>query len=143
MSLADIRRLIPQRDPILMVDELSEVEKDGSKAVCTLTVRQDNYFIEEEGLMAEAGLIEHIAQSASAFIGYLSMQRGGTEPPVGYIGEIKKFHCLSRPQVGDKLHTTITMGAELAGVTIISGETHVGDEVVADTQMKLYVAQDR
>lgn len=133
----DIKKLIPQRSPIMMVDELLCV--NGEEATCQLTVRPDNFFIDEDGLMAEPGLIEHIAQSASAFAGFKAIEAGATEPPVGYIGEVKNFHLYARPKLGDILTTTITMGPEVEGITIIRGETKIGDDTVADTQMKIFV----
>ena len=120
-----------------MVDELLCV--NGDEASCQLTVRKDNFFIDEDGLMAEPGLIEHIAQSASAFAGYRAIEAGATEPPVGYIGEVKNFHLYKRPNIGDILITTITMGPEVEGITIIRGETKCGNDVIADTQMKIFV----
>lgn len=135
----DIKKLIPQRSPIIMVDELLCV--NGEEATCQLTVRQDNFFIDDDGLMAEPGLIEHIAQSASAFAGYRAVEAGATEPPVGYIGEVKNFHLYKRPNVGDILTTTITMGPEVEGITIIRGETKIGEETIADTQMKIFVKE--
>ena len=56
MDNKDIKRLIPQRDPIIMVDKVLDV--NGDAAVTTLTVRYDNYFIDEDGLLAESGLID-------------------------------------------------------------------------------------
>lgn len=139
MGNEDIKKLIPQRDPILMVDSL--MEADGDVAVTCLSVRADSYFIDEERRLAETGIIEHIAQSASAFAGYRAMLAGAADPPVGYIGEVKKFRCYRCPQVGDELRTTITMGAEMAGVTIITGEVRLSgsNEIVADTQMKIFI----
>ena len=137
--MEDIQKLIPQRNPIIQVDELTRVE--GDSAETRLLVQADNYFIDEDQLFAEPGLIEHIAQSASAFAGYQALQQGATTPPVGYIGEVKRFHCYRRPAIGEQLHTTIIMGAEVAGVTMLTGETRVGEEVVADTQMKIFVEQ--
>ena len=134
-----IEQLIPQRSPIMMVDELLSV--NGDDATCRLTVRPDNFFIDEDSLMAEPGLIEHIAQSASAFAGYRAMEEGATEPPVGYIGEVKNFHLHKRPAIGDTLTTTITMGDEVNGITLITGTTKVGDEVYADTKMKIFVKE--
>ena len=135
----DIQELIPQRNPIIQVDELIRVE--GDTAETSLLVKADNFFIDEDQLFAEPGLIEHIAQSASAFAGCQAIQQGATTPPVGYIGEVKRFHCYRRPAIGEQLHTTITMGAEVAGVTMLTGETHVGEKLVADTQMKIFVKQ--
>ena len=136
----DIKNLIPQRDPIMMVDKLIDV--DGDVAVTSLTVRDDNYFIDENGLLAEPGLIEHIAQSDSAFAGYRAMASGAVIPPVGYIGEVKRFHCYRRPYVDDELRTVITMGTEIAGVTVITGEIRLGDEIIADTQMKIFIEKN-
>lgn len=135
----DIKQLIPQRDPIMMVDAL--VSAEGDVCETELTVRDNNFFIDEDGLLAETGLVEHIAQSASAFAGYRCVVKG--EPaPVGYIGEVKKFHCYRRPAIGEVLRTTITMGAEVNGITIITGEVRVGDQTVADTQMKIFTAEE-
>lgn len=132
----ELFKLMPQRDPIVMVDKIHDAE--GDTAHTGLLVKPENYFIEEDGLMAEPGLIEHIAQSASAFMGHKALLAG--EPlPVGYIGEVKKFHCYLRPAIGDELTTTVTLGAEVNGVTLMTGETRCGETLVADTQMKLFV----
>ena len=132
----ELFKLMPQRDPIVMVDKIHDAE--GDTAHTGLLVKPENYFIEEDGKMAEPGLIEHIAQSASAFMGHKALL-AGLPLPVGYIGEVKKFHCYVRPAVGDELTTTVTLGAEINGVTLMTGETRCGEMVVADTQMKLFV----
>ena len=132
-----IKQLIPQRAPIMMVDAF--VSADGDEAQTALTIAADNLFV-EDGVMAEPGLIEHIAQSASAFAGYRAVSQG-LPVPIGYIGELKKFHLYSRPAVGATLRTTITMGTEVNGITMLSGVTRVGDEVVADTTMKIFVEE--
>ena len=135
----ELFQLMPQRDPIVMVDKIYDAE--GDTAHTGLSVTETNYFIEEDGLMAEPGLIEHIAQSASALMGHKALLAG--QPlPVGYIGEVKKFHCYVRPAVGDELTTTINLGAEINGVTLMTGETRCGETLVADTQMKLFVEDE-
>ena len=133
--MRDIRELIPQRPPILMVDGLESVE--GDTAVGTLTVRADNCFADEEGVLSEAGVVEHIAQSASALAGYKAVSEGATVPPVGYIGEVKKFSLHRLPHIGETLRTTIRFGTEVEGVTLLSAETRSGEELIASTQMKI------
>lgn len=140
MMTHTIKQLIPQREPILMVDELLRVE--GEQASACLTVRPGNIFLAEDGTMEESGVIEHIAQSASAFAGYKAIEAGATEPPVGYIGEVKKFRSYRRPRVGEQLVTTIQLGPEVNGVTLLSAYTCVDEEKVAETQMKIFVAPD-
>lgn len=135
-----IEQLIPQRDPILMVDELLDV--DGERATACLTIRPGNLFLADDETLEESGVIEHIAQSASAFAGYKAVSAGAEEPPVGYIGEVKKFRSIRRPKMGERMVTTIEMGPEVNGVTLLSAHTCVGDEMVAETQMKIFIQPD-
>lgn len=139
----DIHRLIPQREPIMMVDRLAGIDDEGDTALTTLDVRADNFFMHRDGLLSEFGLIEHIAQSASAYAGLKALMTGADEPPVGLIGEVKKFNCHRRPAIGERLSTRITMGIEVAGVTLLTGETRVGDELIADTRMKIAIMGDK
>ncbi len=133
----DIRSLIPQRDPIVMVDALERAGDEG--CVTTLTVRPDNFFADADGLLAEAGLVEHIAQSASALAGHRALKAGAAVPPVGYIGEVRHFVCVRRPAVGERLTTTISMGPTVGGVTVVQGVTTSGAERVAETRMKIAI----
>lgn len=137
MKGEDIKELLPQRAPILMVDELLDVK--GEEAQTSFTVRPGNFFLGEDGRLEESGLIEHIAQSASTFAGYAASLAGATKPPVGYIGEVKNFHCHHRPQIGDTLCTTIRLGPEAGNIVLLSGETRVGERIVAETQMKIFI----
>lgn len=134
-----IEELIPQRAPIQLVDVLVRASED--EAVCRYTVKEGNFFIESDGRLSEVALVEHIAQSASAHAGWKAREAGATEAPIGYIGEVKNFHLYQRPKVGDVLETVVSMGPEVQGVTLMRGETRVDGEVVADTQMKIYVPE--
>ena len=62
METIPIEALIPQRDPVLMVDELLEASDDA--ATTSLTVRDDNFFLDEEGKLAETGLLARSRSSA-------------------------------------------------------------------------------
>lgn len=134
METTAIEQLIPQRAPIKMVDALEHV--NGDVATTAFTIRPDNIFL-EEGQLIEAGLIEHIAQSALVFAGQRIWQAGGNVPLLGLLGEVKGFQLSQRPVVGDVLHTTITMGPNVGGVTLVRGKTVVDGEVIASTQMKV------
>lgn len=135
-----MERLIPQRDPIRMVDRLVEV--DGGTATVALSVRPDNYFMEDDGAMAEPGLIEHIAQSALALAGFRALASGAPAPPVGYIGEVRKFRCYRRPRVGEELRTSVVWGDTVGDIALVSGESRVGDERVAEVGMKISIPKN-
>lgn len=141
MKCKNIKDLLPQRAPVLVVDKL--LDANSEEAQTCLTVRPDNFFLNEEGELEASGLIEHIAQSASAFAGYRTLLAGSTEPPVGYIGEVKDFKCHYRPQAGDELQTYIRLEAEAGNVMLLSGETRAGDKIVAETQMKVFIQSNK
>lgn len=132
-----IKVLIPQRFPIMMVDTLYEA--DETDCMTGLTISADNMFC-QEGLFIEPGMIEHIAQSASAFAGVKAKMKN--EPtPVGYIGEVKKFKLVSKPKAGDVLTTSIHTVSEVQNVSLIKAETKVDDCVVASCQMKIFIRE--
>ena len=93
MIPVEITRLIPQREPILMVDRLERVE--GDSAGTLFLIRDDNFFLEGKRL-AEVGIVEHIAQSASALFGFVLRKFGVCWPaPVPAAGQ-----CAAGPGAG-------------------------------------------
>ena len=130
--------LIPQRPPIVMVDLLRNVTE--TEAEMGLTIRATNIFL-HNGHLQEPGLIEHIAQSAAAFAGFKGYALGEA-PKLGYIGEIKKLRIHSLPEDGQTLSTKLRVLGEAVGVTLLAAETKVGEEMVAEGQMKIFLKED-
>lgn len=131
----DILQLIPQRDPIVMIDTFFGIEDNTSTSA--LTVRQDNIFT-ENGLLQECGIIEHIAQSAAARIGYIYTQEE-KDIPLGFIGSVDKFELNRLPAVGETLHTTITVLQEIFSITLIQAKVSVDGKTIAACNMKIFV----
>lgn len=133
----DIKRLIPQRYPMMMV---STFEATGEQsAASSLTISRDNYFLLPGDEMSETGLIEHIAQSASALAGYQSLSSGVSTPPVGLIGEVKHFACHRRARLGETVATSVSFGFTFGAATLLKGESRVGNEVIAEASMKIFI----
>lgn len=137
MNSYAIEQLIPQRAPIQMVDRLTAA--DGIYAETCFTVPQDCLFLDEKGQLEAAGIMEHIAQSASAAAGKQALDDGKTTPPIGYIGEIKKFHLYHNVKAGQVLLTKIKFGASINGITQVTGQTCADSVIIADTQMKIFI----
>ena len=130
----DILSLLPQRPPFVMVDKLTDYSETQSS--CTLTVRPDNVFC-EKGELAAAGLIEHIAQTCAARLGYYNKYILKTGVRLGFIGEVKDLNILRLPREGEQIETTVTVVQEIYDVTLVSAEVRVGTEVIATTGMKI------
>lgn len=132
-----LHALIPQRPPMVMVDAF--YEGSDTEAVTGLTVRTDNLFCDGRQL-TEPGMIEHIAQSASALSGYKAFRR--RQPaPVGFIGEVRKLTLHRLPAAGESLRTTIRILSEIMNVSLLTAETWSGEELLAAGQMKIYIRE--
>lgn len=130
----DILRFIPQRNPFVMVDEFEP--RGDQEAVTALTIPADCYFLLPDGTMAETGLVEHMAQSCSALAGY---KAAADSAPIGIIGEVRHFVCHRRPLVAERLTTHVAFGFSFGQVTMAHCTTTVGDELVAETDLKIFM----
>ncbi len=128
--------LIPQRAPIVMVDGFAGIDEEGVSH-SSLTVSEENIFV-DEGQMSECGLIEHIAQSAAARVGYLFREQD-KEVPLGFIGSVNKLEVKQWPQVGDCIETSIRIVQEVFQVTLIEAECCVAGEPIATCRMKIFL----
>ncbi len=130
----DIKRLIPQRAPFMMVDEFES--GDDSHAVTRLTITKDNYFMLTDGTMATTGLIEHMAQSCSALAG--SRSDGGAAP-VGMIAEVKHFLCSRRPEAEETLQTEVSFNMTFGQMTLAHCTCTSKGETIAEVDLKIFM----
>lgn len=136
MNLTEIPilELLPQRPPFVMVDHLTDYSDTHSS--CCLTVRPDNIFL-QGGCLSAAGLIEHIAQTCAARLGYYNTYILKGEVRLGFIGEVKDLHIMRLPREGETLETHVTVVQEIFDVTLVTAEVRVGTETVATTGLKI------
>ena len=131
----NILELIPQRAPIVMVDNFLGIE-DGV-SYTEFNVREDNIMV-ENGVLSECGLIEHIAQSAAARVGYIFKSQN-QNIPIGYIGSVNKFSVETLPPVGSKINTEVTVLQEVGGISLIEAACRIAGEYIAGCRMKIFL----
>ena len=107
-----------------------------TQSSCDLTIRPDNVFC-ENGAFASSGLIEHIAQTCAARLGYYNKYVLKTGVRLGFIGEVKDLDIVRLPREGETIETTIVVVQEIFDVTLVTAEVRVGTEVVATTRLKI------
>lgn len=134
----ELFRLIPQRPPMVMIDRFYGIEENRSYS--GLTVTAGNLFC-RDGVLQETGIIEHIAQSAAARMGYIYLLQ--KEPiPLGFIGSVEKMKIFRLPSIGSELYTTITVVQEVFDVTLITAQVEENDELLAECRMKIYMKKE-
>lgn len=137
---AAVSALIPQKPPVEMIDTLWT--NDERTTVSGFTILAENIFC-EGGYFREPGIIENIAQTAAIRAGYMAslLMKSGEikEPPVGYIGAIKKLVIHQLPPIGAQLRTSITVQQVVFDVTLISAQSTLNGQPVAECEMKIFI----
>ncbi len=137
-----IKNLIPQRSPMLLVDQLVRADESFESFVTSFTVPYEHVLVEGQKLR-EPGLIENLAQSAATGIGYQQSIKGAStsndgSPNIGYIGAIKNLTIEKCPAVGQQVQTTITVLHEIFDVVQVRGELWGHDTFLARGDMKVF-----
>tara|TARA_B100001245_G_C22797835_1_gene384644 strand:+ start:272 stop:709 length:438 start_codon:yes stop_codon:yes gene_type:complete len=127
-----IQKLIPQREPMIMVDTLLYYNK--TKVIGGLTIKNSNMFV-QDGAFSEPGIIEHMAQTVALHTGY-SFYINNLVAPEGYIGAIKSVTITKLPKVNDKLETEVEILQKIFEVTLVKGKTRLNNEVIMIANMK-------
>lgn len=131
-----IGKLIPQKEPFVMVDKLLHFE--DQKVVAGLTIIKENIFV-KNNFFTEPGLIEHMAQTVALYTGYQFFLKK-EKAPIGYIGAIKKAEIFSLPAMESELVTTVNVLHDIMGVTLVSATTEIAGKIIATSEMKTVLA---
>lgn len=119
------------------VDDFYGIE--DTRALCGLTVRADNLLLDGDHL-SEAGLLEHMAQSAAARAGYLAVSRG-EEIRLGFIGSVNSASFERLPRIGEYITTTVEVLETVMNIALITVASRVDNELIAECRMKIFTEQ--
>lgn len=138
LNKIDIHELLPQQEPFVMVGKL--VSFDMEKTVTKTVISDSNLFV-EDGTFSAYGVIENIAQTCAARIGYINKYILKKGIRLGFIGAIRNLRIHRLPRVGETIETTVLTLEEVFGMTLVSASVRAGDEVIADSEMKIAVSE--
>ena len=133
ISSVNILDLIPQRPPFIMIDCLTHFDPVITSS--RFTVRDNNLFFSEGRLLA-SGLIENIAQTCAARIGYIN-RLSNEVIKLGFIGAVRNLKIYKTPLAGDTIYTTITVNEEVFQMTLVDAVVKLNDETIAEAEMKI------
>lgn len=135
----DISEIIPQRPPFVMIDRITDFSEE--KVTTELLVKPDNIFV-EEGKLLPAGMVENIAQTCAARIGYIAWLKG-LPIQIGLIGAVKTFNLVAQPQANDTLVTTITVIGEAFGMLLVEAEVSINGQTMATSEVKIALTDEK
>lgn len=130
----DIHILLPQQEPFVMVGALTYFEMTHIET--ETMIAEDNLFV-NDGCFAASGLIENMAQTCAARLGYVNkyiLQKG---IQLGYIGAVRNMQVHELPKVGDKITTTVIIREQVFDMLLADATVRCGDKLLAETEMKI------
>ena len=128
--------LIPQRPPMVLVDRFEGIDAEGVSTT-GYTVVPAGLFV-AGGRMSECGIIEHMAQSAAARIGWCCRAEG-RPVPMGFIGAVSRLELHDLPRTGAHLRTRLRIVQEIGPLSRAEVRTEADGRPLAEGNLKIYL----
>ena len=135
LEAIDVLTLLPQRPPFVMIDCLTHF--DEVLTASRFSVRADNLFMGDDGVLNSCALVENIAQTCAARMGYINEYILKDGVKLGFIGDIKHLKILREARLGEELTTEVTVVQEVMQMTLVKAVVKVGDETIVTADMKI------
>lgn len=132
----DIHSVLPQQEPFVAVGCLTRFGRNSSTTETEILA--DNIFV-DGGELSVFGMVENMAQTCAARIGYYNKYVLHNEVQIGFIGAIRNFCVISPVSVGDVIVTTVDIIEEVFGMTLANAVTRCEGTVVATAEIKLSI----
>ena len=122
LKQVDLGAILPQREPFRFVDGMLSFSMD--RIVTSFVVRGDGP-LDREGCLTPEGMVENMAQTCAARIGFISKYI--LHEPVS----VRKLEVTGKAAAGSRLETTVEIGQEVGPMSRADACIRVGEETVA------------
>ncbi len=143
LDFEEIKKLIPQRFPFIMIDKVVELEP-GKRAVAIKNISGNDIFFlghfPEKAIMPGAAIIEAMAQTAIVLFAADKKSEGGKRP-LYYFGSVKA-RFLHAVVPGDQLRIAAENVKALPTGAYVSAEAFVGDKKVSEAELVFSVKEE-
>ncbi|MGN0191397.1 MAG: pseudouridylate synthase [Candidatus Cryptobacteroides sp.] len=134
----DVHTVLPQQEPFVMVGSL--IAFDAGSSVTETVIREDNIFV-DDGCFSASGMMENIAQTCAARVGFYNKYVLHKDVQVGFIGAVRDYVVHSLAPVGETVTTRVDILEDVFGMTLANASVSCGGKVIAEAQIKLAVRQ--
>lgn len=147
-TLIDIKKYLPHRSPMLMVDMI--LIMDEEKVETIFEIKRNDIFIQNNSF-TEVGLIENAAQTCSSivakdyFVDANNRDKEGVDV-VGFISAIKSLKIHKLPKVGDTIKTMATLVSKFVtneySLCTMDCKTFHEEELLLEGQINLFIQKN-
>lgn len=135
----DIHTLLPQQEPFVMVSRLTHF--DQKRTMTETDIRHDLLFVDNQELSA-FGLIENIAQTCAARIGFVNKYILKKGIQIGVIGAISQSDIQLLPTVGQTITTTVDVEEEVFGMILANATIRQGSRTLMTSKIKIAIKNE-
>ena len=132
----EIHTLLPQKEPFVLIDRLTHFSTE--KVLTQLCIREDCMFV-NQGTLSASGLLENIAQTCAARIGFISRYILNNDIKPGVIGALRNAKINDLPKVGDTITTEVVIREEVFGMSLAEATVKLGEKTLATTEIKIAI----
>lgn len=113
---------------------------DETRTVTETTIAADNIFV-DDGRFSASGLIENVAQTCAARIGFVNKYILNNGIQIGVIGAVRKLVINSLPAAGQTIVTSVETISEVFGMTLAKAMVTCNGEELLTTEIKISVRE--
>lgn len=132
-----VLELLPHRPPMVLVEELLDVDEDRAVARCRCRVEPGSPLV-QDGRLPRMLMIEMLAQSAACLKGYIELKRGLPIRPA-YLVRIDDLEILHAPAPGDAVEVEAVEQRGLGDYFVYRASATLGDTRVAEGSLRFVV----
>ena len=144
LDFEEIKKLIPQRFPFIMIDRIVELEP-GKRAVSVKNVSGNDIFFlghfPEKAVFPGAAIIEAMAQTAIVLFASADKSGGEGKKPLYYFGSVKA-RFLHPVVPGDQIKITVVNVKSLPSGSYVSAEAFVDDKKISEADLVFSVKDE-
>lgn len=143
LGFEEIKELIPQRFPFIMIDKIVELEPGKSATAIKNVSGNDIFFLghfPEKAIMPGAAIIEAMAQAAIVLFATGKGDQGGKKP-IYFFGSVKA-RFLNPVVPGDQLRIKVVNVKTLPTGAYVTGEAFVDDKKISEAELVFSVKKD-
>ncbi|MFA5675860.1 MAG: 3-hydroxyacyl-ACP dehydratase FabZ [Christensenellales bacterium] len=140
LNIEDIKKILPHREPFLMIDRVDEVEP-GVRAKGVKAVSGNEWFFmghfSDKKIMPGVLIIEAMAQMGGITLLVMPDMAG----KLAYLGKIKNARFYEKVVPGDTLVLETKLDAVKGGVGIGTGKAYVGEKLAASCELVFAIGE--